>query len=86
MSALDAMDDSERVLFRTVVGRRDPSLLAAIEETASPCRAERSQVVDTLASEFDEHVSGPSWEPSEHGRAVDALLGSFLRHFPLSDP
>ena len=84
IGALDQLRKDEQSLFREIVGREDSALLMSLEKSSSPTHAERRRVMEILWDEFDRHVSGPDWEPSELGKRVDNLLGSFLLHYPVS--
>ena len=83
MSSLDQLDDETRGVVREVLARREPHLLEALDVAAEPTAEQREQVVDVLASEFDDQVSGPAWEPSSWGKKVDNALGWFLKRFPI---
>lgn len=83
MSALDKLDGESALVLREVLAKSAPDLLAALEASSEPTREVREQVVDVVADEFDEHVSGPDWEPTAWGKRVDEALGWFLDRFPI---
>lgn len=85
MSALNQLDEETRGVIREVLARRAPQLLEALDSTAEPDTGHREQVTDVLASEFEDHVSAPDWEPTEWGKKVDSALGWFLKRFPIED-
>jgi hypothetical protein len=48
-----------------------------------PTHEIREQVVDVVAEEFHDDVSGPDWDPTSWGKRVDDALGWFLHRFPI---
>ena len=83
MSALERLDRDLGEIVREVLDRRDRSLLERLERSDQPATEDVDRTVDTLYAEFSEHVSGPDWEPSQHGKEVDDAIGNFLLHFPI---
>lgn len=62
-------------LLRAIASRRAPELWERISAAKiSPADAER--VVETLADEFTANLD-EDWEPTEYGRAVNAVLSRF---------
>ncbi len=64
MSALDQLDLESALVLRDVLTKCEPDLLAALQASDEPSRELRERVTDVVADEFDEHVSGPGWEPT----------------------
>lgn len=86
MSTLDRLDAGTVETIRSVLGRRAPDLLRALENTDPPSMAVREQVEDVLADELAREVTGPEWEPTPHGVRVDDAVGRFLIAYPVTNP
>lgn len=82
MGSLDQLDVETRAAIRDVLSRRARRLFEAPDASADPNWDQLEQVMDVPASEFEEYVSGPDWEPTTWGKRVDGALGWFLKRFP----
>ena len=83
MSALDRLDSTTADTLRLVLQQRAPDVLRALEETEDPPIELRERVATALHEEFSGEVSGPDWEPTPRGVAVDDALGWFYKSFPV---
>lgn len=81
-NVIDSLPSRMRSLFAEVIGARNPDLLAALVNHEEPTSAERVEVEDILANEFDRNLRGNE-EPTDRGIQVDELLGAFLMRWPI---
>lgn len=81
-NVIDSLPMRMRPLFVEVLNSRSPVLLATLQDHEEPTREEREFVEDILAKEFSRCLQGDG-EPTARGVEVDALLGAFLRRWPL---
>lgn len=62
---------------------QDSGLLSSLRAHAEPTQSERIAVDKILSDEFSRHLR-PDYEPTERGRDVDNLLGTFLLRWPIT--
>jgi hypothetical protein len=83
VNTFEVFDDVDGETFAALVGRADPSLLDALR-AGIPDRSQRVSVMRILSDAFMTHLE-PDWEPDPEGAAIDALLGRFLKAWPIED-
>jgi hypothetical protein len=69
-------------LLASILARQSPELLQALSERLAPSPAERIAIESVLVNEFTKCLDANS-EPSDEGKQVDILLGSFLLLLPI---
>jgi hypothetical protein len=72
----------DAILLFDVLSDKDPALAQQLASTTSLSEGMRKSVERVIAREFT-HELGPSYEPNDRGRALDALLRRFLEKWPI---
>jgi hypothetical protein len=67
-------------LLRDVVARRDPTLAPLLEPGALLVRSDVKALTNVISSEFVKTGLDESWEPTEVGLRLEALLDEVNRH------
>jgi hypothetical protein len=80
-NALDAIPPEARAVIVDELTRRDPALLAEMQNTQEPTTEQSDAVNRLLASAIVESM-GPDWTPNEHGLAVERAVKVFFEVWP----
>lgn len=81
-SVLDQLPPEMARLLVAILNHRSPELLRCLREEVAPVSSERVMVESLLVDEFTKCLDADS-EPTEEGKRIDQLLGSFLRLWPI---
>jgi hypothetical protein len=75
-----SLQEASLQLLRDVVARRDPKLLPLLEPGALLVRSDVTALTDVISGEFIITGLGESYEPTEYGLKLEALLDAVNRH------
>lgn len=81
-STLDGLPPEMATLLGAILSRRSPDLLRSLSNSRTPSPSDRVAVEAILVNEFTGHLDNDS-EPTNEGKLIDDLLGSFLRLWPI---
>lgn len=81
-NVVDALPPEVQTVFVEVLGERDAALLSSLRTQTEPSREERHTVEELLSDEMSKHL-GPDYEPTDRGRAIDDVIGTFLLRWPI---
>lgn len=83
-SVIESLPERMRGLFAEVIAAHDPDLLESLMSHEVPSINERRAVENILANEFSSELR-EDWEPTDRGKQVDDMLGTFLLRWPIQD-
>lgn len=75
-----SLQEASLKLLRDIVARRDPKLLPLLELGALLVRSDVTALIDVISSELVTSGFGESYEPTEYGLKLEALLDEVNRH------
>lgn len=83
-TVLDGLPLEFQAVFTSLLTKRNPELLHALQTQEKPTLDQQDEVIEVLADAFSEHF-GPGHEPTEQGVLIDNALGAFLARWPAED-
>ncbi len=82
MNSLNNLTRQSNELITQILKSRNPALLSELMRKREPTHSERLEVLNILSDEFTKNLL-PNSEPTQRGRDIDNLLGSFLLLWPI---